>query len=173
MSDESAEVGAWRTGLREWLAVHIPTWWEEEYAATPFEVPERCFDGIRAWQKSLFEAGYMGIGLPREYGGQGLGPEYERARAEELVRAGAPPIANEVGVKLCIPALLSFGTEEQKHRFIPGILSASEIWCQGYSEPGAGSDLASLQTRAVRDGDDFVVNGSKIWTTYGLSLIHI
>jgi alkylation response protein AidB-like acyl-CoA dehydrogenase len=168
VSDESAEVGAWRAGLREWLAAHIPTWWEEEYAATPFEVPERCFDGIRAWQKSLFEAGYMGIGLPREYGGQGLGPEYERARAEELVRAGAPPIANEVGVKLCIPALLSFGTEEQKHRFIPGILSASEIWCQGYSEPGAGSDLASLQTRAVRDGDEFVVNGSKIWTTYGM-----
>lgn len=164
---EPTEVSHWRADLRRWLEANIPSWWQEEFAATPFEIPERRFDDIRTWQRSLFEAGYMGVTLPREYGGQGLTTEYERARAEELVHAGAPPIANQLGVKLCAPALLEFGTEAQKNRFLRNILSADEIWCQGYSEPGAGSDLAGLQTRAVRDGDEYVVNGTKIWTTYG------
>ena len=157
----------WRADLRRWLEAHVPAWWQEEYAATPYEVPERRFDDIRAWQRTLFDAGYMGLTLPRAYGGQGLTAEHELIRAEEMVRASAPPIANQVGVKQCVPALLEYGTEEQKRRFLPGILSADEIWCQGYSEPGAGSDLASLQTRAVLEGDEYVVNGTKIWTTYG------
>lgn len=165
---EAQDVEAWRSDLRGWLEDNVPTWWQEEYAATPFEVPERRFDDIRNWQRQLFDAGYMGVTLPRAYGGQGLTPDFDRAKAEEFVRAGAPPIVNEVGVKLLIPGLLEFGTEAQKNRFVKNILSAEEIWCQGYSEPGAGSDLASLQTRAVRDGDDYVVNGTKIWTTYGM-----
>ncbi len=168
MTEEASEIAAWRADLRRWLEANVPAWWQEEFAATPFEVPERRFEDIRAWQRTLFEAGYMALTLPSEYGGQGLTAEHERVRAEELVRAGAPPIVNEVGVKLCVPALLAFGTEEQKQRYVRNILSAREIWCQGYSEPGAGSDLASLQTRAVRDGDAYVVNGTKIWTTYGM-----
>jgi len=164
---DAHDVAPWREELRRWLETNIPSWWREEFAATPFEVPERRFEDIRSWQRALFEAGYLGITLPTAYGGQGLSAEHERVCAEELVRAGAPPIVNEIGVKLCIPALLAYGTEAQKDRFVRNILSAREIWCQGYSEPGAGSDLASLQTRAIRDGDEYVVNGTKIWTTNG------
>jgi alkylation response protein AidB-like acyl-CoA dehydrogenase len=163
-----AELQAWRLELRGWLEGNVPEWWKEEFAATPFEVPERRFDDIRVWQRTLFEAGYLGTTWPVEYGGQGLTSLHELIRVEEFVRASAPPIANQVGLKLCAPALMQFGTEAQKKRFLRNILSAEEIWCQGYSEPGAGSDLASLQTRAVLEGDEYVVNGQKIWTTYGM-----
>ena len=158
----------WRAEIRTWLSQNIPSWWEEEFSATPFEIPERCFDASREWQRSLFEAGYMGVTWPEAYGGRGFSPMHELVRTEELVRAQAPPIANQIGLKLCAPALLEYGTEGQKQRFLRKILSAEEIWCQGYSEAGAGSDLASLQTRAVQQGDEYIVNGQKIWTTYGM-----
>jgi alkylation response protein AidB-like acyl-CoA dehydrogenase len=135
--------------------------------ATPFEAESR-FGDVREWQRQLFRAGYMGLLWPREYGGQGLTLEHELARAEEFQRAKAPPPANTIGITLCGPALLEFGSEAQRTRHLPAILSADEIWVQGYSEPGSGSDLASLQTRAVRDGGDWVVNGQKIWTTFGM-----
>lgn len=163
---EPAELEAWRQEIRGWLKANIPAWWREEFAATPFEIPERCFEDTRRWQRSLFDAGFMGITWPVEYGGRGLTPLHDLVRAEEFVAAGAPPYANEIGLKLLGPALLEFGTEEQKQRYVAKILSAEEIWCQGYSEPGAGSDLASLATRAERVGDEYLVNGSKIWTTY-------
>ena len=161
------ELDAWRQELRGWLGGNIPSWWKEEFAATPFEIPERRFEDSRVWQRQLFEAGYMGVTWPKQYGGQGLSPAHEMVRVEEFVRASAPPIANQIGVKLCAPALLEYGSEAQKERFLTKILSAEEIWCQGYSEPGAGSDLASLQTKAERVGDEYLVNGQKIWTTYG------
>ena len=165
---DAPELDDWRAEIRTWLKHHIPSWWDEEFAATPFEIPERCFDDSRAWQKSLFEAGYMGVTWPEAYGGRGLTPMHELVRTEELVRAKAPPIANQIGLKLCAPALLEYGSEDQKQRFLRKILSAEEIWCQGYSEPGAGSDLASLQTRAVKEAEHYIVNGQKIWTTYGM-----
>lgn len=171
MSDATArvdpkELDAWRQEVRGWLRDNIPDWWRDEFAATPFEIPERCFDRTREWQGALFEAGFMGITWPVEYGGRGLTPLHDLVRAEEFAAAGAIPYANEIGLKLLGPALLEFGTEAQKERFLARILSAEDIWCQGYSEPGAGSDLAGLSTRAERVGDEYIVSGSKIWTTY-------
>jgi alkylation response protein AidB-like acyl-CoA dehydrogenase len=116
----------------------------------------------------LFDAGYMGLRWPREYGGQGLSLAHELVRAEEFQRAKAPPVANVIGLTLCAPALLESGSESQKRRFLEKILSAEEIWVQGYSEPGAGSDLAGLSTRAELVEGAWLVNGQKIWTTNGM-----
>jgi alkylation response protein AidB-like acyl-CoA dehydrogenase len=135
---------------------------------TPFEVAEERFPDLRAWQRVLFDAGYMGLRWPREYGGQGLSLAHELVRAEEFQRAKAPPVANVIGLTLCAPALLESGSEAQKRRFLANILSAEEIWVQGYSEPGAGSDLAGLQTRAELVDGAWLVNGQKIWTTNGM-----
>ena len=158
----------YRGQLRDWLAANIPGWWRDSRYATPFEVPESRFDDVREWQRALFRAGYMGLRWPREFGGQGLSLAHELARADEFQRAKAPPIANTIGITLCGPALLEFGSDAQRRRHLPAILSADEIWVQGYSEPGAGSDLAGLSTRAERVGAEWVVNGQKIWTTHGM-----
>jgi alkylation response protein AidB-like acyl-CoA dehydrogenase len=166
VSDEALE--SWRLALRAWLEANVPGWWKEEVAETAFEVPESFFDETRAWQRQLFDAGYMGITWPKQYGGQGLTQLHSMVLSEELQRAGAPPVPNTIGITLCAPALLEFGSDAQKDRFLKRILSAEDIWCQGYSEPGAGSDLAGVQTRAELDGDEYVVNGQKIWTTYGM-----
>jgi alkylation response protein AidB-like acyl-CoA dehydrogenase len=162
------ELEAYRATLRGWLEANIPAWWRAERWVTQFEVAESRFPDLREWQRVLFRAGYMGLRWPREYGGQGLSLEHELVRAEEFQRAKAPPLANTMGLTLCAPALLEFGTEAQKLRFLEKILSADEIWVQGYSEPGAGSDLAGLSTRAERRGDAWIVNGQKIWTTNGM-----
>jgi alkylation response protein AidB-like acyl-CoA dehydrogenase len=164
---EPAELEAYRERLRAWLHANVPAWWREQNAATGFEVDESRFEDLRAWHRSLFEAGYMGVTWPREYGGQGLTVAHELVRAEELEHAGAPPTVNLLGITLCAPALLAYASHAQKARYLKKMLSAEEIWCQGYSEPGSGSDLASLQTRAVRDGEHWVVNGQKIWTSNG------
>ena len=158
---------AYRKTLRSWLERNVPEWWREEPAVTSFEVPEERFEDLRAWHRTLFDAGYMGVQWPVEYGGQGLTIRHEIVRAEELEGAETPPTVNLLGITLCAPALLSYGTEKQKRRHLRKMLSAEEIWCQGYSEPGAGSDLASLQTRAERVDDAYVVNGQKIWTSNG------
>jgi alkylation response protein AidB-like acyl-CoA dehydrogenase len=162
------ELEEYRLKLRGWLDSNIPAWWRAERWTTPFEVAESRFDDLRAWQGVLHRAGYMGVRWPREYGGQGLGLDFELARAEEFQRAKAPPVANIIGITLCAPALLEFGSEAQKAKHLEKILSAEEIWVQGYSEPGAGSDLAGLSTRAELDGAEWVVNGQKIWTTNGM-----
>jgi alkylation response protein AidB-like acyl-CoA dehydrogenase len=150
-----------RLELRAWLAENAP----------PKPHPERGTDEWhtfhRPWHKKLSEAGYAGLSWPVEYGGRGGSPSEQVIFEEELGRAGAPGLANHLGIFHIAPAIMTYGTEEQKKRYLPKILSAEEIWCQGFSEPGAGSDLASLRTRAVRDGDDFVVNGQKVWTTFG------
>jgi alkylation response protein AidB-like acyl-CoA dehydrogenase len=119
----------------------------------------------RRWQKALHELGWVGLGWPREYGGPGYGPVQRYIVESELAAAGAPGFAS-MGVQMCGPVIIGFGTAEQKAYFLPRMLSGEHYWCQGYSEPGSGSDLASLQTRAVRDGEDYVVNGTKIWTTH-------
>jgi alkylation response protein AidB-like acyl-CoA dehydrogenase len=117
------------------------------------------------WHRKLNEGGWMAINWPREYGGRGANILQNIIYSEELERAGTSQPFTGFGIPLLGPTLIHWGTEEQKRRFLPKILTAQEIWCQGYSEPNAGSDLAGLQTRAVEDGDDFVVNGSKIWTS--------
>jgi alkylation response protein AidB-like acyl-CoA dehydrogenase len=164
---DTEELEGYRAGLRDWLERNIPAWWREQRGVTGFEVDEERFEDLRAWHRELFEAGYMGVTWPREYGGQGLSVQHDIVRAEELERAGAPPTVNTLGISLCGPALLAYGTEEQRQRYLENMLSAEEIWCQGYSEPDSGSDLASLQARAVPEGDEYVVNGQKIWTSNG------
>ncbi len=162
-----ADLDPYRKRFRGWLEQNIPDWWREEPAATAFEVPEERWPDLRVWHRRLFDAGYMGVAWPEEYGGQGLTAQHDLIRQEELERAEAPPTVNLLGITLCAPALLSFGSEAQKRRYLKKMLSAEEVWCQGYSEPGSGSDLASLQTRAELVGDEYVVNGQKIWTSNG------
>jgi acyl-CoA dehydrogenase len=118
-----------------------------------------------AWQKALHARGWGGVDWPEEYGGTGWSVAERYVFAEECSRAGTPGLV-PMGVKMCAPMLMGFGTEEQKSYYLPRILDGTDMWCQGYSEPGAGSDLASLKTMAVADGDDYVVNGTKIWTSY-------
>jgi alkylation response protein AidB-like acyl-CoA dehydrogenase len=157
---------AFRDALRAWLAANMDRPWGEhvrEAAATE----DTLIEVRRAWQKKLHGAGYLGMDWPPEWGGRGA-TEVEKAIFEaEVARADAPPILNFLGLGLLGPALIHHGTEAQRRRFIPPMLSADEIWCQGFSEPGAGSDLASLKTAARVDGDTFVLNGQKVWTTFG------
>ncbi|HEY7122558.1 MAG TPA: acyl-CoA dehydrogenase [Ktedonobacterales bacterium] len=157
-SDES-----FRAELRAWLEANLTDAFREKRIMTFREkVAVR-----RAWQKTLFEAGWIGIGWPKEYGGRGASLMQEAIYNEEMARARAPAAANVIGLNMAGPTLLAVGTAEQKARYLPRILSAEEIWCQGFSEPNAGSDVASLQTKAVRESDHFVVNGQKVWTSYG------
>jgi len=123
------------------------------------------FDFRREWQRRLHDAGWAGVSWPEEYGGRGATLVEQAIYNEEMVRAQAPSPANVLGLAMGGPTVVAHGTEEQKRRYLEPILSAGEIWCQGFSEPGSGSDLASVKTRAVRDGDGWVVTGQKVWTT--------
>jgi len=125
------------------------------------------FEFLLGWQKKVFEAGWAGIAWPKEYGGRGATLMEQVIFTEEMARAGAPPLANVLGLMLIGPTIIAFGTDAQKKRFLPSILSADEIWCQGFSEPNAGSDLANVRTEAKLDGDHYVINGQKVWTSYG------
>jgi alkylation response protein AidB-like acyl-CoA dehydrogenase len=122
---------------------------------------------LRRWQAACYEAGYVGRAWPSEFGGGGRPPVEQILVDQELAAAGAPEFVNIVGLDVLGPSLLRFGSDEQRRRYIPPILSAEEIWCQGFSEPEAGSDLASLRTRAVQDGDTYVINGQKTWVSWG------
>jgi alkylation response protein AidB-like acyl-CoA dehydrogenase len=155
---------AFRAELRRWLEQTLaelpsrPSW--DDWAG------RRRFD--TDWQRRLFDAGYAGINWPRAYGGRDASPSEQLVFLEETTRARAPYVGvNFVGSLHAGPTIMSEGTDEQKARYLPPILRGDEVWCQGFSEPGAGSDLASLRTRAVRDGDHYVVNGQKIWCSFG------
>ncbi len=152
-----------RDELRTWLEANVPKDWGE-WREKPLE---ESFPYLRAWQRKLYEGGWAAVSWPKEYGGRGATLMEQSLFWEEMARVEAPPMANSLGLGLIGPTIIAYGTDEQKKRFIPKILSAEEIWCQGFSEPNAGSDLAALQTEARLDGDHYVVNGQKVWTSYG------
>jgi alkylation response protein AidB-like acyl-CoA dehydrogenase len=155
-----------RDELRMWLAANVPPPFA---GSTNEEEKGEHFEYLRKWQRKVYEAGWAGLSWPKEYGGRGAALIEQAILTEEWARAEAPPLINALGLSLIGPTIITVGTPEQKQRFLPKILSCEEIWCQGFSEPNAGSDVASLATKATRDGDDFIVNGQKIWT----SLAHV
>lgn len=158
---DTSEEAAFRAEFRAWAEAHVP--------APPY--PARGSDDYfafgRAWHGELHAAGYAGLSWPTEHGGRGASAMVQVIFEEELGRLGVPGLSNHLGIFHVGPAIMAYGTPAQKERFLPPMLSADEIWCQGFSEPNAGSDLAALQTRAELDSDTWVVNGQKVWTTWG------
>jgi alkylation response protein AidB-like acyl-CoA dehydrogenase len=159
----TADEKQFRGELRAWLEANLPKDWDEWRK----ESIEESFPYLRAWQRKLYEGGWAAVSWPKEYGGRSASLMQQSIFWEEMARVEAPPMANSLGLGLIGPTIIAYGTETQKKRYIPKILSAEEIWCQGFSEPNAGSDLASLQTEARLDGDHYIVNGQKVWTSYG------
>jgi alkylation response protein AidB-like acyl-CoA dehydrogenase len=162
----SDEMEAFSAEVAGWLADNIP-------APPSFTLPqsflevesEQQMSYLRDWQRKLYEAGYLGFDVPEAYGGRGVDPRRHAAVMRELARARAPFLLNTIALRWVAPTILKYGTEAQKKKLVKPILSAEHLWCQGFSEPEAGSDLASLRTRAVRDGDGYRVTGHKVWTT--------
>jgi alkylation response protein AidB-like acyl-CoA dehydrogenase len=157
------EQQAFRERTRSWLKANIPAEWKAT-GSTDVPRPE-AYVFLRKWQKKMHEGGLIGATWPKEYGGQGLTFVEEMILHEEMALQKAPPMLNILGVGMAGPTIIAYGTEEQKKRYPEKILTCEEIWCQGYSEPNAGSDLAGLQTRAVKDGEYYVINGQKVWTS--------
>ena len=158
---DTPEEAAFRSDLRSWLKDNVPsgegaspsrTRWNEEAS--------------KEWSKKLFDAGYAGLTWPKEYGGSGAPYTHQAIFLEEIARAEAPEHIGVIGLGMAGPTIIAHGTDEHKERHLSRILSGEEVWCQGFSEPGSGSDLASLRTRAVLDGDEFVVNGQKVWSSF-------
>ncbi len=160
------EQEAFRQEIRTWLAANLDRPWNEE-VRDPKHDADSLVEVRRQWQKKLNAAGYLAMGWAPEWGGRGAGEVEDAILQEEFHRADAPQVPNFLGISLLGPALIHHGTEAQRQRFIPKMLECEEIWCQGFSEPGSGSDLASLRTRAEPDGDDFRITGQKVWTTFG------
>jgi alkylation response protein AidB-like acyl-CoA dehydrogenase len=163
------EQTAFRDRVRSWLKQNLPEEWVRRLRAGSDVPRPEAYDLLRQWQGKMYEAGLVGLTWPREYGGQGLTFMEEMILHEEMALTKAPPVLNILAIGMAGPTIIAYGTEEQKRRYLARMLSCEEIWCQGYSEPNAGSDLASLQTRAVRHGEHYVVNGQKVWT----SLAHV
>jgi alkylation response protein AidB-like acyl-CoA dehydrogenase len=163
---ESKEHAEFRRDVRAWIAANKPAHPGFKLPQSFLEVEsERQFDFLRAWQRKVFDAGYLGLDWPAEYGGKGDPLKRQRIVSQEVSRANAPFFVNVIGLQWAGPTILTYGTEEQKQRYLKPILSAEEIWCQGFSEPGAGSDLAGLGATAEAEGDGWVVTGHKVWTT--------
>jgi len=160
----TAEEQRFRSELREWLGDVLPGLGPEPHRED-WEA-RRAWD--TGWQRQLYDAGYAGINWPKEYGGRGATPTEHLIFIEETERARAPYVGmNFVGLLHAGPTLIEEASDAQKAFHLPAILNGEHVWCQGFSEPNAGSDLAGLRTRAVRDGDDYVINGQKIWTSFG------
>ena len=151
----TADDVAFRKQVRAWLEQNLPT------------APLRGLEERKVWHRKLYEAGYLGMGWPREYGGQSARPMEQAIVADEMARSGAPSPTNGLGLGIVGPTIVVHGNEWQKKRYLQKILTAEEMWCQLYSEPNSGSDLASLKTSAEDKGEHFVVNGQKIWTSGG------
>ena len=154
-----------RQELREWLRENLPDGWQAgERPGT--DDPEENVEFLLDWQRTLSEGGWAGLHWPEEYGGADASLLEQVIYNQETARVDAPARINAVGIDFVGPTLMELGTEAQKERFLPKILSGEELWCQGYSEPDAGSDLASLSLSAERNGDEFLLNGQKVWTSY-------
>ncbi|ONI88999.1 acyl-CoA dehydrogenase [Actinosynnema sp. ALI-1.44] len=156
---DSAAEAAFRAKLRDWYAQNF-----DPAGKSGSGRPE--VDHMRAWSRKLHDAGYVGLTWPKEYGGAGLSPGYQAIYFEEMARAQAPEHIGVIGLNMAGPTIMAWGTTEQKQRYLPKLLSGEEIWCQGFSEPGSGSDLAAARTTAVLDGDHWVVNGQKVWSSW-------
>lgn len=160
------EQEAFRAEVQSWLQANLSPDLCVDDPRDERIAPDRpTFERRREWQRTMYAAGWVGIAWPQQYGGRGAGLIEQVIFDEEYTRAHAPVLPGYSGIALCGPTLAQWGTGEQKQRFLPRILNGDDIWCQGYSEPGAGSDLAGLQTRAVDMGDFFIVNGQKVWTS--------
>ena len=160
----SPEEERFRARVRKFLDENLPAGWAQGgVGSRPGGMSQLEF--LRDWQRRLYANGFLGMAWPKQYGGQGASQIEMAIYNEESARVRAPGALNAIGLSMVGPTLVAHGTPEQKERFLPKILSAEEIWCQGYSEPNSGSDVASLATRADLKGDEFVVNGQKVWTT--------
>ena len=160
-----AEVEQFRVELRDWLSANLND--ELIAARRPSGRDDATFAMLRTWNRNMADAGWAAVSWPREYGGRGATVLEQLVYTEETTRARTPLPLNVIGMNNIAPAIMQYGTESQKLTLLPRMMRADDIWCQGMSEPAAGSDLAALRTRAVRDDDDFVVNGQKIWTSLG------
>ena len=160
----TAEQKTFRDELAVWLKANVPSDWETHRL---HDTMHDRFAFLRVWQKRVFEAGWAGVAWPKEFGGRGAGLMEQVIFTEEMAKAGAPPLANVLGLALIGPTIVAYGTDAQKKRYLANILSGDEIWCQGFSEPNAGSDLAGLRTEARLEGDHYIVNGQKVWNSYG------
>jgi alkylation response protein AidB-like acyl-CoA dehydrogenase len=161
----SKEDEAFREEIAAWLSQHLTGEFESVRGRGGPGDEHAMFEERHAWEKKLGEDGWIGVGWPKDVGGRDLSLNQQVIFYEEYARAEGPGRVGHIGEGLLGPTLIHFGTEEQKQRFLPGILSGETVWCQGYSEPNAGSDLANVQTSAVRVGDEWVLNGQKVWTS--------
>lgn len=162
------ELQEFRTEVSAWFDEHTPTNPGFLLPETFMEVgTDQQFDFLREWQRQVYEAGYLGMAWPKEFGGGGQPQVFQDIATREMAHHRAPFMPNTIGLNWAGPLILKMGREQDKQKYIKNILSAEDIWCQGFSEPDAGSDLGNSQCRAVRDGDDYVINGSKIWTSLG------
>lgn len=162
------ELDEFAAGAEAWFAENTPGEQDFMLPLTFMEVgTDQQFEFLRNWQRSVYEAGYLGAAWPKEYGGGGLTQAHQDIATAAMRQYRGPIILNAIGTGWTGPLLLDIGTEAHKQKYLKGILSAEDIWCQGFSEPDNGSDLGNAQLRAVRDGDEYVLNGSKIWTTNG------
>jgi alkylation response protein AidB-like acyl-CoA dehydrogenase len=155
---------SFRDEVRAWLKANLPK--KSSHAIRTGESATGYYAYLKDWQRKLYDGGYTGIAWPKEFGGRGATFIEQAIFQEELALADAPELFGTIGLSLVGPTIIAVGTDEQKKRYLPPMLSGAAIWCQGFSEPNAGSDLASLESKAVLDGDHFVVNGQKIWTSY-------
>lgn len=160
-TEDGVGLTAWRSEVRTWLEQNVP----DDLVGPGVLAGEGVLQRRRDWERSMYDAGYAAIHWPREFGGKGMGPAHRMAFQEEYERASAPPRLNIQGLMLVGPTLIRHGTAEQQERWIGPILRCEQVWCQGFSEPDAGSDLASLRTRAKVVGENFIINGQKIWTS--------
>ncbi|MGE0825853.1 MAG: acyl-CoA dehydrogenase [Candidatus Binatia bacterium] len=159
----SPEEERFRLELRGWLQTHLPAGWGTPAYKAP-KGTERI-EFLRQWQRQLHDGGYLGLSWPKEYGGRGASMIELAIFNEEMARVEAPGPLNVLGLSMAGPTIIVHGTEQQKQRYLRKILNCEEIWCQGFSEPGSGSDVASIRTKAELRGDEFIVNGQKVWTS--------
>jgi alkylation response protein AidB-like acyl-CoA dehydrogenase len=168
MRTSEKELQVFRAEVAAWMKANNPADPGFLLPQTFMEVgDEQQLEFLREWQHKVWAAGYLGMAWPKEYGGGGVDPIFQSIADQEMRRAGVPICFNVIGLGWAGPLINDIGTEQEKAKYLKGILTAEDVWCQGFSEPDHGSDLGNVQTRAVRDGDHYVINGQKIWTTMG------